>query len=87
IVTCLDGHQMARQGRAGPALAIAAIASFLAGTIAPVIIATASVPLAALALQFTAAEYFSLMVLGLTGSVALANGSPAKAIAMVLLGL
>ncbi|MGL4290356.1 MAG: tripartite tricarboxylate transporter permease [Phreatobacter sp.] len=87
IVTCLDGHQMARQGRAGPALAIAAIASFLAGTIATVIIATASVPLAALALQFTAAEYFSLMVLGLTGSVALANGSPAKAIAMVLLGL
>jgi TctA family transporter len=87
IVTCLDGHQMARQGRAGPALAIAAIASFFAGTIATIIIAVASVPLSALALKFTAAEYFSLMVLGLTGSVALAHGSAVKAIAMVLLGL
>jgi putative tricarboxylic transport membrane protein len=87
IVTCLDGHQMARQGRAGPALAIAAIASFFAGTIATVIIAVASVPLSALALKFTAAEYFSLMVLGLTGSIALAHGSAIKAIAMVLLGL
>jgi putative tricarboxylic transport membrane protein len=87
IVTCLDGHQMARQGRAGPALAIAAIASFFAGTIATIIIAVASVPLSVLALKFTAAEYFSLMVLGLTGSIALAHGSAVKAIAMVLLGL
>jgi putative tricarboxylic transport membrane protein len=87
IVTTLDGHQMAKQGRAGPALAIAAIASFIAGTIATVIIATASVPMSALALKFTAAEYFSLMLLGLTGSVVLAAGSPAKAVAMVLLGL
>ncbi|MDP2800741.1 MAG: tripartite tricarboxylate transporter permease [Phreatobacter sp.] len=87
IVTCLDGHQMAKQGRAGPALAIAAIASFFAGTIATIIIAVASVPLSALALKFTAAEYFSLMVLGLTGSIALAHGSAVKAVAMVLLGL
>ncbi|PTM51911.1 tripartite tricarboxylate transporter permease [Phreatobacter oligotrophus] len=87
IVTCLDGHQMAKQGRAGPALAIAAIASFFAGTIATIIIAVASVPLSALALKFTAAEYFSLMVLGLTGSIALAHGSAIKAVAMVLLGL
>jgi putative tricarboxylic transport membrane protein len=87
IVTCLDGHQMAKQGRAGPALAIAAIASFVAGTIATVVIATASVPMSALALQFNAAEYFSLMVLGLIGSVVLAHGAPDKAIAMMLVGL
>ena len=87
IVTCLDGHQMAKQGRAGPALAIAAIASFVAGTIATIVIATASAPMAWLALQFNAAEYFSLMVLGLTGAVVLAHGSIIKAVAMVLLGL
>ena len=87
IVTCLDGHQMAKQGRAGPALAIAAIASFIAGTIATIVIATASEPLTWLALKFNAAEYFSLMVLGLTGSVVLAHGAPEKAIAMVLVGL
>jgi TctA family transporter len=87
IVTCLDGHQMAKQGRAGPALAIAAIASFVAGTIATIVIATASEPLTWLALKFNAAEYFSLMVLGLTGSVVLAHGAPDKAIAMVLVGL
>jgi putative tricarboxylic transport membrane protein len=87
IVTCLDGHQMAKQGRAGPALAIAAIASFVAGTFATLVIATASVPLSALALEFNAAEYFSLMVLGLIGSIVLAHGAPEKAIAMMLIGL
>jgi putative tricarboxylic transport membrane protein len=87
IVTCLDGHQMARKGRAGPALAIAAIASFAAGTIATLIIATASAPMAWLALKFTAPEYFSLMVLGLTGAVVLAHGAPGKAVAMVVVGL
>jgi len=87
IVTCLDGHQMAKQGRAGPALAIAAIASFVAGTIATVVIATASVPMTWLALKFNAAEYFSLMVLGLTGAIVLAHGAPEKAVAMVLVGL
>ena len=78
---------MAKQGRAGPALAIAAIASFVAGTIATIVIATASAPMAWLALQFNAAEYFSLMVLGLTGAVVLAHGAPEKAVAMVLVGL
>ena len=87
IVTCLDGHQMAKQGRAGPALAIAAIASFVAGTVATLVIATASVPMSTLALKFNAAEYFSLMVLGLIGSVVLAHGAPDKAVAMVLVGL
>ena len=87
IVTCLDGYQMAKQGRAGPALAIAAIASFVAGTIATVVMATASAPMTWLALKFNAAEYFSLMVLGLTGAVVLAHGAPEKAVAMVLVGL
>jgi putative tricarboxylic transport membrane protein len=87
IVTCLDGHQMAKQGRAGPALAIAAISSFFAGTIATIVIATASAPMTWLALKFNAAEYFSLMVLGLTGAVVLAHGAPEKAVAMVLVGL
>jgi putative tricarboxylic transport membrane protein len=87
IVTCLDGHQMARQGRAGPALAIAAIASFVAGTIATLVIASMSVPMTWLALRFNAAEYFSLMVVGMIGAVVLAHGSPAKAVAMLLLGL
>jgi putative tricarboxylic transport membrane protein len=87
IVTCLDGHQMAKQGRAGPALAIAAISSFVAGTFATVIIAAASVPMSWLALKFNAPEYFSLMVLGLTGAVVLAHGAPGKAVAMVRIGL
>ena len=87
IVTCIDGHQMAKQGRAGPALAIAAIASFVAGTVATIVIATASAPMSWLALKFNAAEYFSLMVLGLTGAVVLAHGAPEKAVAMVLVGL
>jgi putative tricarboxylic transport membrane protein len=87
IVTCLDGHQMAKQGRAGPALAISAIASFVAGTIATIVIAAASAPMATLALQFTAPEYFSLMVLGLSGAVVLAHGAPGKAVAMVFVGL
>ena len=87
IVTCIDGHQMAKQGRAGPALAIAAISSFVAGTVATIVIATASAPMSWLALKFNAAEYFSLMVLGLTGAVVLAHGAPEKAVAMVLVGL
>jgi len=87
IVTCLDGHQMARQGRAGPALAIAAIASFFAGTVATVVMATLSAPMTWLALKFTAPEYFSLMVLGLAGAIVLAHGAPGKAVAMVFVGL
>ena len=87
VVTCLDGYQMARKGRAGAALAIAALGSLFAGTVATGLIAIASPPLSRLALQFLAAEYFSLMVLGLVGSIVLAHGSLLKAVAMVLLGL
>ena len=87
VVTVLDGYQMARQGRAGPALAIAAIGSFIAGCIATLIIATAAPPLGELALKFGPAEYFSLMVLGLVAATVLAHGSLVKAIAMVVLGL
>ncbi len=87
VVTCLDGHEMAKQGKAGTALAIAAIASFFAGTVATVVIAVLSLPLAALALKFTAVEYFSLLVLGLIAAVVLAHGSVAKSLAMVLLGI
>src|SRR5919107_4916425 len=87
VVTCLDGYQMARQGRAGPALAIAAIASFFAGCVATFLIAVAAPPLAEVALKFGPSEYFSLMVLGLVAATVLAHGSLIKAIAMVLLGL
>ncbi|MGB5082965.1 MAG: tripartite tricarboxylate transporter permease [Burkholderiales bacterium] len=87
VVTCLDGYQMARQGRAGPALGIAAIGSFFAGCVATVIIALFAPPLAEVALKFGPAEYFSLMVLGLIAATVLARGSLVKAIAMVLLGL
>jgi TctA family transporter len=87
VVTVLDGHQMARQGRAGPALAIAAIGSFFAGCVATLVIATAAPPLAEVALKFGPAEYFSLMVLGLVAATVLAHGSLLKAIAMVVLGL
>jgi len=86
-VTTLDGQQMARQGRAGAALAAAGLGSFFAGCVGTVIIATFAVPLTKLASQFDAAEYFSLMVLGLIGAVVLASGSLIKAIAMIVLGL
>src|SRR5690349_12694046 len=87
VVTCLDGHQMARQGRAGPALAIAAIGSFIAGCFSTVLVAALGAPLTSLALLFGPAEYFSLMVLGLIFAVVLAKGSILKAIAMILFGL
>jgi len=87
VVTCLDGHQMARQGRAGPALSIAAIGSFFAGCVATVLVAALGAPLTGLALLFGPAEYFSLMVLGLIFAVVLAKGSVLKAVAMVLTGL
>ncbi|HET8584472.1 MAG TPA: tripartite tricarboxylate transporter permease [Casimicrobiaceae bacterium] len=87
VVTCLDGHQMARKGEAGAALAIAALGSFFAGSCATVLVAGVSLPLSALALKFGPAEYFSLMVLGLIGAVVLAQGSLVKAIAMIVLGL
>ena len=87
VVTCLDGYAMARQGRAGPALAIAAMGSFFAGCVATVVICLLAPTLAELALKFGPAEYFSMMVLGLVGATMLARGSLLKAIAMILLGL
>src|SRR5437588_7541396 len=80
VVTTLDGHQMAKQGRAGPALAIAAIGSFIAGCFSTVLVAALGAPLTALALMFGPAEYFSLMVLGLIFAVVLAKGSIPKAV-------
>jgi putative tricarboxylic transport membrane protein len=87
VVTTLDGHQMARQGRAGVALGIAAIGSFFAGTVATIVIAALGAPLTRLALVFGPAEYFSLMVMGLVFAVVLARGSILKAVAMILLGI
>ncbi|QCO19982.1 tripartite tricarboxylate transporter permease (plasmid) [Azospirillum brasilense] len=87
VVTCLDGHAMARQGRAGVALATAALASLFAGIVTTILIAVAGPPLAGVALAFGPAEYVSLMLLGLIGAVTLAHGSVVKAIAMILLGL
>ena len=87
VVTTLDGHQMAKQGRAGVALGIAAIGSFIAGCVATVIIAALAVPLTAMALLFGPADYFSLMVLGLMFAVVLARGSVPKAIAIILVGI
>jgi len=87
VVTTLDGHQMARQGRAGVALGIAAIGSFFAGTVATLVIAALGAPLTRLALIFGPAEYFSLMVMGLVFAVVLARGSILKAVAMILVGV
>ena len=87
VVTCLDGYQMARQGRAGAALGIAAIGSFIAGTFATVLVAAFAPPLTELAFQFGPAEYVSLMLLGLIGAVVLASGSLIKAVGMIVLGL
>ena len=87
IVTCIDGHQMAKQGRAGAALGVAALGSFFAGTVGTVFIAGFGPPLAAVARQFNSPDYFSLMVLGLVTAVILAHGSVLKAVGMVLVGL
>ncbi|MGZ5094322.1 MAG: tripartite tricarboxylate transporter permease, partial [Burkholderiales bacterium] len=87
VVTCLDGYQMARQGRAGPALAIAAIGSFFAGTVCTMIIALFGPPIAEMALKFGAPEYFSLMLMGLVTAAVLAHGDMIKSLAMVALGL
>ncbi|MEY3969430.1 MAG: hypothetical protein RL617_443 [Pseudomonadota bacterium] len=87
VVTTLDGYQMARKGKAGLALATAALGSFFAGTVATFLIAAFAPPLAELAFKFGPAEYFSLMVMGLIAAVVLAHGSFVKALAMVVLGL
>ncbi|KQX35575.1 hypothetical protein ASD04_12330 [Devosia sp. Root436] len=86
-VTAIDGYQMARKGRAGPALAAAAIGSFFAGSVATLLLAFFAPPLARAALNFGAPEYFSLIVLGLLVSIALAHGSILKALGMIVLGL
>jgi TctA family transporter len=86
-VTCIDGHQMARKGRAGAALCISALASFFAGCVGTLLVASFALPMTELALKFGPAEYFSLMVLGMIGAVVLAHGSILKAIAMIILGL
>ncbi len=87
VVTALDGFQMARQGRAGPALAIAAIGSFVAGTLGTLLVALLGSPLAEVALMFGAPEFFSLMLVGLVLAIVLASGSVLKAIAMIIVGL
>jgi putative tricarboxylic transport membrane protein len=87
VVTTRDGHAMAKEGRAGPALAISAIGSFVAGCFATIVLAVAAAPLTQLALKFGPAEYFALMVLGLVFTVVLARGSVVKALAMILAGL
>src|SRR5919112_177155 len=87
VVTCLDGYQMARDGRAGPALSIAAIGSFIAGTFGTLLIAVAGPPLANVALKFAAPEYFSLMLMGLVAAAVLAQGDMVKSLAMVAMGL
>jgi len=87
VVTAIDGYAMARQGRAGAALAAAGLGSFFAGTVGTIIVAAFSPPLSQLAFQFGPAEYFSLMVLGLVGAVILASGSLIKAVGMIILGL
>ncbi len=87
VVTCIDGHQMARNGRAGAALAIAALGSFFAGTVGTLLIAGFSPYLSKIALSFAPADYFSLMVLGLVAAIILASGGLLKAFGMILTGL
>ncbi len=87
VVTALDGHEMAKQGRAGTALGISALGSFFAGCVATLVIAALALPLTKMALMFGPAEYFSLMVMGLVFAVVLAHGSLSKAMAMIFLGL
>jgi len=87
VITCLDGYQMARQGRAGPALGMAAMGSFIAGTLAVVGLMFMAPTMAAFAVKFGPAEYFSLMALGLTILVWLSQGSVIKALVMACLGV
>ncbi len=87
VVTVIDGYQMARKGRAGPALAAAGLGSFFAGCVGTLILAGFAAPLTELALEFGPAEYFSLMIVGLIGAVVLASGSLLKALSMIVLGL
>lgn len=87
VVSCIDGYQMARKGRAGAALGIAAIASFIAGSVGLLLMTFAAPPLSAFALAFSSPEYFALMVMGLSLVVLLTGGSPIKAILSMTIGL
>jgi putative tricarboxylic transport membrane protein len=87
VITVLDGHAMALQGRAGPALAIAAIGSLFAGSVVTLLIAVGGPPLAKVALLFQSADYVSVMLLGLVSAVVLAHGSVLKAVGMIVLGV
>jgi TctA family transporter len=86
-VTCIDGYQMARRGRAGPALATAALASFFAGCVGTLLIALAGPSLGEWALRFGAAEYTALMLMALVASAVMTQGDAVKGLAMVVLGL
>jgi putative tricarboxylic transport membrane protein len=87
VVTCLDGYQMARQGRAGPALGISAFGSFIAGTLSIIGLMLLALPLSRFALRFGPPEYFTLMVLGLTILIYVAHGSMSKALIMAAFGV
>src|SRR5512134_1373261 len=87
VVTCIDGHEMAKKGRAGPALGIAAIASFVAGTVGVVGLSAVAPPLASIALRFGPPEYFALTVVGLLLATYLAGASPLKGLIMATTGL
>ena len=87
VVTCLDGYQMAKKGRAGSALTIAALGSLFAGCVGTLLLAAFAPMLASVAEQFRSPEYFALMLFGLIAAVVLASGSVVKALAMVVLGL
>src|SRR5687767_2126037 len=87
VMTCIDGYAMARKGRAGPALAIAAVGSYVAGTVSVVLLMLLAPPLAALALRFGPPEYFSLLLLGLLVLAYMSSGSMLRGLAMAALGL
>src|SRR6476659_5357346 len=86
VVTCLDGHQMAKQGRAGAALGIAAIGSFIAGTLGVIIMTFFAPAIAAVAIRFGPPENFALMVLGIVCTLFMITRSPAKGALMIALG-
>ncbi|WP_291298398.1 tripartite tricarboxylate transporter permease [Elioraea sp.] len=87
VITALDGYQMARNGEAGPALAVAALGSFFAGSVATLLVAASGPLLTSVALSFGPADYFSLMFLGLIVSAVLSEGSPMKSIGMMVAGV
>jgi putative tricarboxylic transport membrane protein len=87
VITALDGYQMARNGQAGPALAVAALGSFFAGSVSTLLVAASGPLLTAVALSFGPADYFSLMFLGLIVSAVLTEGNVLKSIAMMVAGV